>query len=163
MKTFAGDMHAKSRGDRITRFFILVSYCLLFALIAIVAVIGLGSMSSVARKLEENPRRYANLTARGAAEAGVSAAINHIQCHSYREAGALPPSSFAEGGQFTVVWGKPNLQDSTVEITSFGFCENDGKLLAEALVDTVAHLEFFYPEQKAKMADYYSSGPGRIR
>lgn len=163
MKTFASDMHPKSGGAKVARFLVLISYALLFALIAIVAIVGLGSMSSVARKLEEHPGRHANLTACAAAEAGVSAAINHIQCHSYREAGALPPSSFAEGGQFSVVWGKPNLQDSTVEITSFGFCENDGKLLAEALVDTVAHLDFFYPEQRAKMADYYFSRLGLAR
>jgi len=157
MKTFAGDMHPKSRGDRVPGFLIVTSYCVLFVLIAVVAIISLSSMSSVARKLEENPSRYANLTARGAAEAGVSAAINHIQCHSYREAGALPLSSFAEGGQFRVIWGRPNLQDSTVEITSFGSCEKDGKLLAETSVDTVAHLDFFCPEQEPKMEEYYFS------
>jgi hypothetical protein len=162
MKTFAGDLHAESGGAKVAKFLVCVSYGLLFTLIAIAAIVGLGSMSSVARKLEDNPRRYANLTARGAAEAGVSAAINHIQCHSYREAGALPPSSFAEGGQFRVIWGKPNLEDSTVKITSFGSCQEDGELLAEASIDTVAHLGFFAPEKKAKMADYYSSRLTRI-
>lgn len=157
MKSFAGGMHTKSRGDKITRLLVTLSYCVLIALVLIAAVFALRSMSSVARKLEENPGRLATFTAHSAARAGVSAAVNHIQCHSYRKSGALPPTSYSRGGRFTVIWEEPDLGDSTVRITSFGLCEKDGKLLAEASIDTVAQLELFCPLEQPKLEKFYSA------
>jgi hypothetical protein len=158
MKTFAGGMHTKSRGDKITRLLVTLSYCVLIALVLIAAVFALRSMSSVARKLEENPGRLATFTAHSAARAGVSAAVNHIQCHSYRKSGTLSLTSYSRGGRFTVTWEEPNLNDSTVRITSFGLYERDGDLLAEASIDTIAHLEFFFPHEQPKLEKFYSAG-----
>lgn len=163
MKSFAGGMQTKSKGKTITNFLIGTSYCVFIVLMLIAALLALNSMSSLARKLEQDPGGTATHTAHGAARAGVSAALNHIQCHSYTAEGALPATSHAQGGRFRVLWRKPNLEDSTVRIISFGSCQKSGRVLAETSIDTLAHLEFFCPRQQAKMERYYSSSLERLR
>jgi len=95
-----------------------------------------------------------------AANAGISAARGHIECHGVVEGGGLPEQYYANGARFKVDWDDLNLVDSTVHIISSGFVENDAGEMYTSTLESIIRIDLMSVHDNSVFNEYYVRNAG---
>ena len=95
-----------------------------------------------------------------AANAGISAARGHIECHGILDSGGLPEQYYANGARFKVSWDDIDLKDSTVHIVSAGFVDNAAGETYTSKLESIIKVDLLSVHDRPIFHEYYDRNVG---